>query len=162
MNHAYCIKRSFATLITALCLSFASTMAIADVDKGIAAYEKQDYATALKEFKESAEQGDASAQFGLGLMYANGQGVVQNERAAIEWFQKAAEQGLSDAQYNLGVMYYFGQGVVKNMNTAYFWFLIANANGYDTKTFIELAEKKLTPTQKQAAQDDAANWRPKQ
>jgi TPR repeat protein len=59
-------------------------------------------------------------------------------------------------------MYANGKWVVKNMKTAYFWWLIASANGYDTKTAIEIAEKELTPTQKQAAQDDATNWRPKQ
>jgi TPR repeat protein len=122
----YTIKRPTAALITALCLSFASTMAIADVSKGMAAYDKQDYAIALKEFKEFAEQGDAQAQFNLGQMYRQ------------------------------------GQGVVKNMKTAYFWWLIASANGYDTKTVIEIAEKELSSAQKQAAQDDATNWRPKQ
>jgi hypothetical protein len=49
MNNPHYIKRSFATLVAALCLSFASTTAIADVDKGVAP-NRQDYATALKEW----------------------------------------------------------------------------------------------------------------
>jgi uncharacterized protein len=118
--------------------------------------------TAVEWYTKAAEQGNAPAQSNLGLMYANGQGVVKNERTAVEWWQKAAEQGNAPAQHNLGLTYALGNGVVKNMKTAYFWWLIASANGYDTKTVIEIVEKELTPAQKQAVQDAAANWRPKQ
>ena len=58
-----------------------------------------------------AEQGDGDAQFSLGLKYASGQGVPQNDVTAIKWFRLAAERGHADAQYNLGVMYHNGDGV---------------------------------------------------
>ncbi len=53
----------------------------------------------------SAEQGDARAQYNLGLMYVNGRGVPQDYEKAIDWFTKSAEQGFAGAQNNLGVMY---------------------------------------------------------
>ncbi|HDR2334007.1 TPA: SAM-dependent methyltransferase, partial [Enterobacter kobei] len=62
-------------------------------------------------YRKAAEQGDAGAQCNLGLMYANGQGVVQDDQQAAAWFRKAAEQGYADAQCNLGVMYAEGRGV---------------------------------------------------
>jgi TPR repeat protein/DnaJ-domain-containing protein 1 len=115
--------------------------------------------TAVEWYTKAAEQGHAKAQYNLGVMHEKGQGVIKNEQTAVEWYTKAAEQGHAKAQYNLGVMYYNGQGVIKNMKTAYFWWLIASANSNENaKTNIEIAEKGLTPAQKQAVQDAAANW----
>ena len=59
----------------------------------------------FKETLQAAGQGYAKAQFNLGLMYYNGQGVRQDYTQAVQWYRKAAEQGLADAQYNLGVAY---------------------------------------------------------
>jgi len=58
-----------------------------------------------------AEQGVAEAQFNLGLMYYNGQGVRQDYAEAVRWYRQAAEQGNAEAQNNLGAMYAIGQGV---------------------------------------------------
>jgi TPR repeat protein len=58
-----------------------------------------------------AEQGDASAQYNLGVMYANGYGVPQDYAEAVRWYRLAAGQGNAKAQYNLGLMYYNGEGV---------------------------------------------------
>ena len=69
-----------------------------------------------------AEQGDARAQFNLGLAYVNGQGVVKNMTLAVAWFEKAGQQGLADAQYALGSMYVTGRGVRQNFETAFRWF----------------------------------------
>ena len=52
-----------------------------------------------------ADQGDAFAQYDLGVMYANGQGVPQDYAQAVAWYRKAADQGNAAAQTNLGVMY---------------------------------------------------------
>ena len=57
-----------------------------------------------------AEAGDAEAQYALGVMYANGQGVPQDDTEAGRWYRLAADQGLAEAQYNLGVMYANGNG----------------------------------------------------
>jgi TPR repeat protein len=55
--------------------------------------------------------GDADAQFYLGLMHANGEGVPQNYAEAVKWFRSAADRGVSAAQYNLGILYARGQGL---------------------------------------------------
>ena len=78
----------------------------------------QDYKEAVKRYRKAAEQGDANAQFNLGLMYAQGQGVTQNYKEAVKWYTKAAEQGVAAAQSNLGVMYDQGQGVTQNYREA--------------------------------------------
>ena len=62
-------------------------------------------------YQESAAQGNATAQFNLGVMYLNGHGVSQDHVRAVEWYRKAANQGYASAQFNLGVMYANGNGV---------------------------------------------------
>ncbi len=62
-------------------------------------------ASSLEDIKRSAEHGDAEAQFILGRMYADGEGVLENDATAFSWYLKAAEQGHAGAQINLGVIY---------------------------------------------------------
>jgi TPR repeat protein len=101
----------------------------ADFQSGLDAYDKGDFATALKEWRPLAEQGDANAQYNLGLLYARGQGVAQDYAQALAWYQKAAEQDVPAAEYNLGVMYANGQGVTANAAEAKKWFLKAEQKG---------------------------------
>jgi hypothetical protein len=76
-----------------------------------AADQKGDYATELQILRPLAEQGNALAQLGLGVMYANGQGVPQDYAQAVVLYRKAAEQGDADAQTLVGLMYANGHGV---------------------------------------------------
>jgi uncharacterized protein len=80
-----------------------------------------------QQIRIKAEQGDAEAQNNLGMMYANGKGVVQDDKQAAFWFRKAAEQGEAMAQFNLGRMYFNGTGVPKNYAQAYLWTNLAAA-----------------------------------
>jgi TPR repeat protein len=64
--------------------------------------------------QERARQGNLSAQVCLGVMYAFGLGVTQNESAAVELFRNGAEQGDAVAQLSLSYMYDDGRGVVKD------------------------------------------------
>ncbi len=59
----------------------------------MAAYQRGDYATAIRKFRPLAEQGNAEAQFNLGGMYRQGRGVPQDDAEAMKWYRKAAEQG---------------------------------------------------------------------
>jgi TPR repeat protein len=77
----------------------------------------------------AAEQGHASAQCNLGVMYKNGHGVDVNYKKAIKWYEKAAKQGYVDAQYNLGAMYENGQGVDVNYKKAIEWYEKAAEQG---------------------------------
>ena len=101
------MKRILTALVLGISLLFASGgVAYAqDFNKGLEAYDKGDYATALREWSALAEQGHAKAQYNLGLMYGNGKGVTQDYKEAVKWFRKSAEQGHAAAQYSLGVMY---------------------------------------------------------
>ena len=92
-------------LFAAVLSLWLTTSAWAGFDEGVAAYNRGDYATAFEEMLPIAEQGDANAQFNLGFMYDNGEGVPQDYAEAVRWYRLAAEQGNAFAQVNLGVMY---------------------------------------------------------
>ena len=57
-----------------------------------------------------ASQGNASAQYNLGVMHYKGEGVRQDHSIATQWFQKAANQGHIKAQFNLEAMGINGAG----------------------------------------------------
>ena len=65
-------------------------------------------------YRQSAEKGDASAQFKLGLCYALGLGVAKDEAKAFAWFSKAAGQGHARALYIVGLCYNDGTGIAKD------------------------------------------------
>ena len=85
-------------IVSALLLLVASSSAAADFTAGLEAYLRGDYAIALREFRPLAEQGNAAAQFSLGLMYANGEGVPEDDIQAYAWFNLAAAQGLGEGE----------------------------------------------------------------
>ncbi len=94
--------------VLSLFLVLAVGDAQAGFDEGLAAYDRGDYATALRELQPFAVQGHAEAQAILGHMYAKGQGVPQDDAEAEKWLRKAAEQGNAAAQFDLEFMY--GEG----------------------------------------------------
>lgn len=79
-------------------------------------------AEAVKWYRKAADQGNADAQYRLGLMYARGGGVPQNHVEAVTWYRKAADQGNADAQFNLGLMSDEGQGIPQDYAEAAKWY----------------------------------------
>ena len=85
--------------------------------------------TTVEEYRKAAAQGDANAQYNLGVMYDNGDGVTQDYQTALKWYRKAAAQGDATAQYALGVMYDNGNGVTQDYQKALEWYRKAAAQG---------------------------------
>ena len=107
-----------------------------DFQDGKDAYERKDYKTAHKLFLPLAEEGDALAQFFLGMMYFNGQGVPQDYKEAVMLYRLSAEQGYASAQYNLGVMYSEGKGVPQDYKEAEKWWKLAAGQHDEQAQFI--------------------------
>ena len=119
-------------LITFFTILFCLTSFVgwsADFEKGRIAYDKGDFATALREWTPLAEQGDASAQNNLGVMYERGQGVVQVYKTAVKWYRLSAEQGNANAQLSLSLMYAIGKGVLQDKIYTHMWSNISSSNG---------------------------------
>jgi len=95
--------------------------------------------------RKAAEQGVAIAQYNLGWMYENGEGVPQDDVESVKWYRKAAEQGNAKAQFNLvrkaaeqgdakaqiklGLMYDLGRGVPQDDVEAVRWYRKAEEQG---------------------------------
>ncbi len=134
----------------------------AGYQEGIDAYERGDYDTALKELRPLAEQGEEEAQYFLGIMYDQGQGVPQNDQEAVRWYRLAAEKRDASAQFNLGFKYVKGYGVPKDYVLAHMWMNLAAAQGSENAVeFRDLLEKRMTPAQLAEAQRLAREWKPK-
>ena len=81
--------------------------------------------TSRDEFSEliaRAETGDILAQYQLGNMYYNGEGVSVNYKEAFRWYRMAAGEGHAEAQYYVGHLYHNGQGVEKDIPKAVAWY----------------------------------------
>jgi uncharacterized protein len=115
-----------AVVLSIVCLGVP---AWADYKAGEDAYNRGDFATALREWRPLAEQGDALAQYNLGVLYRKGRGVPQDDVQARQWFEKAAAQGQAKAQYNLGTLFLNGGGVPKDYQQALRWFRMAADQG---------------------------------
>ena len=85
------LKHVLAAIV--LSSSFAAPEAVGQAEDAFAAYDRGDYATAHQLFRPLADQGYAGAQFNLGFMYDNGQGVAQDYARAHMWFNLSAAQG---------------------------------------------------------------------
>ncbi len=111
-----------------------------------------------------AEQGDREAQFALGTMYRDGQGVKQDYAKALRWWRKAAAQGDIDAQYALGNFYSGGTGIARDNVQAYVWYSIAAANtGADWLAAIagsnrQVLVARMSPADIAKAERLAAEW----
>ena len=116
--------------------------------KGLYAYKRGDYTNALKEFMPLAKQGDANAQWVLGVMYSKGEGVSQNYNEAVRWARLAAEQRHPTARYNLGMIYENGLGVQKSLIEAEKWYRLAaelgNQPGIEALARLTRESKKTT------------------
>lgn len=142
-------------ILFALLLSVVSSPLVmaGEYEDALAAHGREDYKTALQLFKNAAQQGYAPAQYSLGVMYDQGQGVPQDYAEAVKWYRLAAQQGYVDAQGNLGAMYFNGKGVPKDRVKAHLWFNISATSG-DTDAIERRnkAENLMTPEQIAEAQ----------
>ncbi|MCK9202465.1 MAG: sel1 repeat family protein [Gallionella sp.] len=130
-------KSPVLILLGCLVLSPASFPAIAwqqsDIEYTLEAsnaYDAGDYAKAALLYSLLAKQGNAVAQFNLGIMYEHGRHLPKNAKESIQWYLLAAEQGYAPAQFNLGNIYSKGETVPQNLDRAASFYRAAAEQGY--------------------------------
>ncbi len=101
----------------------------ADTRAGIAAYQRADYETAMRELNRSAEKGDPQALYNLAVAYAEGKAVPRDMARALDLYQRAATRGSVFAAYNLGQMHRKGEGVGADPAEAARWYGMAAKRG---------------------------------
>jgi hypothetical protein len=143
--------------VLVLLLAAAAGFGCSGIQGGVSAYERGDYPAALVEFRPLADQGYRLAQYTLGVMYVQGQGVPRDYHAAVKWFGRAAGQGVPQAQFELGKLYLRGLGVPQNFVLAHAWMNLATA-GADPEDASYYARERdalaitMTPEQLATAQ----------
>ena len=126
---------------------------------GKRAYDKGDYATALKFWRETADQGEGPAQYFVGAMYHAGHGVEKDYKLAMEWYTKAAVQDIHNAQLAIGGMFADGHGVEKNYVTARMWFILAEIYGSERAIpFLKKLDTRMTPEEIARSKKMALDW----
>ena len=122
------IKAIYVAIV--LTLSAAVPAAAGLLEDAVAAYDKGEFATALRLWRRLADQGDVPAQIKVGSMYAEGVGVPRDYVEAMKWFRRAADQGSARAQFDVGTMYDSGQGVPQSFAETVKWYRLAAAQGH--------------------------------
>ena len=133
-NRSKSLRFPVALVLSIVCLT---APAWADFKAGMDAHHRSDYATALREWQPLAEQGHAGAQYNLGLLYANGQGVTKDDAKARQWYEKAAVQGHAEAQVNLGILLMYARGGQQDYKVAVYYLRLSANQGND------LAQRRL-------------------
>jgi uncharacterized protein len=108
---------------------------LSSYEDGAAAYDRADYATAMRLWLPLAEGGNGDAQTMLGIIYEEGQGVSQDHTAALTWYRRAADQGHPDAQFYLAYMHELGKGVPIDPAAAANWLSKAADQGHADAQF---------------------------
>ena len=91
---------------------------------------EQSYETAVRWYTKAAAQGDAQAQYNLGICFEHGRSVKQSYETAVHWYTKAAAQEHASAQYNLGICFEDGDGVLQDSAEAKRYFKLAAEQGF--------------------------------
>ncbi len=98
--------------------------------RGMAAYEREDYAAALRLLELPASRGLSEAQLRMGLMHLMGDGTPPDDVQAAQWLQQAAQNGEPEAQFALARMYVHGRGVPVDYERAGWWCTLAAGQGH--------------------------------
>lgn len=123
------------------------------------AANRRGHALSPEDLRKLAEQGDADAQWQLGILYHDGDVIPKDDVQAVQWFQRAAEQGYVRAQSTLGAYYWAGRGVPQDFSKAYFWSQLALAQGDEnSKSRLEGLSAQMTPSQVANARQQAEVW----
>lgn len=102
------------TIITALFL-VACTVCQADdrLNNALQAIDSGRHGQAAQLLLPLANAGNPLAQYRLGMIYYNGQGIPEDEKQAVFWWKKAAAQGYVEAMFQLGSAYLFGSSTAR-------------------------------------------------
>ena len=154
------IKTFTMTCGLTVCL-LAQPVAAGAIEDGQAAFDRKDYALAVRIWRPLADQGDAEAQYNIGLSY-----MSNDLDEAARWYGLAADQGNAKAQFALGNIYAVGHGVPKDLVKAYKWFNLAAdsslASGTDSPDAaignLEIVAVQMTPEQIAEALRLAREW----
>ena len=158
-------RRRTLALLIGIALFTVSGHALADYAAGAAFYAKKDYEHAFAVLLPAAQEGEAEAQFTMGVIDV-GQHVQVDNQAAFGWYRRAADQGHPNGQIRLSGMLFAGEGVSPDRQEAYKWALLAIdrlplKKRDAARAFSRQIRPLLDDAQAAHAQAEAAVWQPR-
>jgi len=170
-------NRLFVLSAALLCLnfSFSSVAQAENYADGMSAYEAGDFKTAREIFLPMAEEGEHEAQYALGVMYQDGDGLAKDEiqaarwyreaaiqdhhwaQHAVAWLTKAAHAGVAAAQHNLAQAYETGLGAKQDYTKARDWYTKAAKQKY-VSSYIKLGAMHERGLGEEAKPEQAVYW----
>jgi Sel1 repeat len=105
------------------------SLVTATTEEVISVIQKSDQDADLTLTSNQARPRSPTAEYQMGLRFANGEGVTQNYENAMKWFAKASNAGDAKAQWKLGLGYLKGIGVTQDRSQALIWLKRAANNG---------------------------------
>ncbi len=141
----------------------AAAPALGEIETGRDLMDAKDYAAAMQELLPAARSGNAEAEELIGVMYALGLGVEQDDIRAFEWYLRASLKGHAGAQSGIGWYYEVGRGMpAPDLIRAYMWYTLSAIGGDpDAAISLEDVVKKMTREQIDKAHvlvDDYRVW----
>ena len=130
----------------AIALAFLAGPALAELEEARDLMEAGSYEAAYDALWPAARSGNAEAEELIGVLYALGLGVEQDDERAFEWYLRASMKGHPGAQSGIGWYYEVGRGMpAPDLVRAYMWYTLS-AIGGDPDAAISLEEvvKKMT------------------
>ena len=114
------MKNALRLTVIAMAVSLLSQPVMAGPhEDAAAAYTRRSYTQALQLWRSLAEQGNAEAEYNLGVLYDNGHGVPRDSAEAEKWYRLSAGQGLADAQFRLGLHFENAQGASQDFTCTF-------------------------------------------
>lgn len=129
-----------------IALALSISPAFAGLEEARDMMETGKFKDAYEELWPAARSGNADAEELIGVMYAMGLGVVQDDQRAFEWYLRSAMKGHPGAQSGVGWYFEIGRGLAApDLVRAYLWYTLS-AIGGDPDAAISLEEvvKKMT------------------
>ena len=149
--------------ILAATLGVTSPVYAADLEDARDLMEAGEFVAARTQFEVLARSGNADAEELIGVMYALGLGVEQDDERAFEWYLRASMKGHPGAQSGIGWYYELGRGIqAPDLVRAYMWYALSAIGGdVDAPDSLEELTPRMTSEQRARAQvlvDDYKVW----
>lgn len=157
------LYKTLAVLTIAILLNSATATQAADLEDARDLMEAGEFVAAREQFEVLARSGNADAEELIGVMYALGLGVEQDDERAFEWYLRASMKGHPGAQSGIGWYYELGRGLpAPDLVRAYLWYALSAIGGdIDAPDSLEELTPRMTAEQRARAQvliDDYRVW----
>jgi hypothetical protein len=146
-------------VIAAIAALFTSSLALADAQTGIDAFNSRNFDAALKELQPAAESGSLEAMYYLGQMHAAGFGVQKDLAKALSYYRTAAEKGHVPSQKEYGTALALGEGIKQDVGEGLKWLLIAAKTGdKSSQEYAARFSRYMSRTVVLTARKEATEW----